>query len=115
MTQKELIKLELSELGIDASDNKIDLMINKFNSKVINYCHIDSIPEKLKETITSMVVEFIKNEDDSNKENELKSIQEGDTTYTFQSKSIPSKRTIDEIILNHSHELNAFRKPCGFR
>lgn len=109
-----MIKLELSELNIDISENKIDLTINKINSKVINYCHIDSIPEKLKQTVASMVVELIKNEFDSNKEDELKSIQEGDTTYTFQSKSIPSKRTIDEIILNHSHELNTFRKPCGF-
>lgn len=114
MTQKELIKLELSELNIGVSENKIDLTINKINSKVINYCHIDSIPEKLKQTVASMVVEFIKNEVYSNKEDELKSIQEGDTTYTFQSKSIQSKLAIDEIILNHSQELNTFRKPCGF-
>ncbi|WWU65440.1 hypothetical protein QJR26_03530 [Clostridium baratii] len=115
MKLKEIIKLELLELNINVSEGKVDLLINKFSSKVINYCHIDSVPKNLEQTIASMVIDFITSEFESNQEPELKSIQEGDTTLTFQSKTATSKLTIDKIMLNYAHELNSFRKPQGFK
>ncbi|MDZ4994587.1 hypothetical protein GNF80_16750 [Clostridium perfringens] len=115
MCIKSLVKLELLELDINISDNKIDLLINQFKSKVINYCHIDSIPKKLEQTVASMVVDYIKNEVNNTRENELKSIQEGDTTYVFQSKNSTNVLTVDKILINYSRELNSFRKIRGFR
>lgn len=108
---KDLVLEEIKELNIEVSNKKIDIYINKVISKVLNYCHINSIPNKLNQTVASIVIDLILNDISSLKE-EVKSIQEGDTTITFQSKTI---KLNDDIISNYISELNSFRKPPGFK
>lgn len=110
---KDLIKIELELLKKDIPEAKIDSSIVKATSKALNYCHIKSIPEELNPVIADMALDLILNDSKAaDDEEKVKSIQEGDTTITFESKTVKSS---EDIIFKYTYELNSFRKPSGFR
>lgn len=112
MSIKELIRLELQVLALDIDESKIELYILKVTSKILNYCHLEKLPDNLNETVSTIVIEMIQNDISKAENDRVKSIQEGDTSISFETK----KETTNEDIFNkHYSALNGFRKFSGFK
>lgn len=110
MELRETVKLDLKCSNIEASDEIIDLEIEKAKADVCTYCNISTIPPGLINIVANIAFDYINLRVQSkvNDDKEVKSIQEGDTTITFNSNStkIKSKKSIfDDYLVT----LNKFR------
>lgn len=110
MELREIVKLDLKYSNIEVSDEIIDLEIEKAKTDICTYCNISVIPPGLINVVANLAFDYVnlrmqtKESDDK----EVKSIQEGDTTITFNSNStkIKSKKSIfDDYLVT----LNKFR------
>ncbi|MDU2591707.1 MAG: hypothetical protein E7C86_03720 [Paeniclostridium sordellii] len=106
MDLKERIKLELKCLNIEVSDEIIDLEFEKAKSDICNCCNRLDIPPGLYNTLVDVAIGYINLNINSSNDENLKSIQEGDTTLTFNSKESISK---ESLLKNKINILNKFR------
>jgi len=107
---------------LDLPDDTLKLLIETYIeeicNRILNYCGVSSIPDGLKYTWASMVIDAVRvdlpNVDEvavSVGSNE--SIKIGDTsTSPGQSSGVTniSKSVIDEVVLNYRVDLNRYRK-----
>ncbi|MDK0901569.1 hypothetical protein P5F45_07675 [Clostridium perfringens] len=110
MELREIVKLDLKCSNIDVNDEIIDLEIEKAKTDICTYCNISTIPSGLINVVANLAFDYIKlrNQNINNDDKEIKSIEEGDTTITFNSNStnIKSKKSIfDDYLVT----LNKFR------
>lgn len=106
-----LEKLKLL-LGIkdDEKDAILEFTIERVDDAIKNYCNITEIPEELNTTVLSMAMELYRLENFGNEEGkkEVKSIQVGDTTTTFEtSKDI---NIAEELLKDYKAQLAPYRK-----
>lgn len=110
MELRETVKLDLKCSNIEASDEIIDLEIEKAKADVCTYCNVANIPLGLINVVANIAFDYInlRVQSKASDDKEVKSIQEGDTTITFNSNStkIKSKKIIfDDYLVT----LNKFR------
>lgn len=110
MELRETVELDLKCSNIEVSDEIIDLEIEKAKADVCTYCNISTIPPGLINIVANIAFDYInlRVQSKANDDKEVKSIQEGDTTITFNSNStkIKSKKSIfDDYLVT----LNKFR------
>ncbi|SDX89668.1 phage head-tail connector protein [Tepidimicrobium xylanilyticum] len=106
-----LEKLKLL-LGIkdDSKDAILEFTIERVEDTIKNYCNIEEIPEELNTTVLSMAMELCRLENFGNVEGkkDIKSIQVGDTTTTFETnKSIDIS---NELLKDYKAQLAPYRK-----
>lgn len=113
MELRETVKLDLKYSNIEASDEIIDLEIEKAKADVCTYCNISTIPPGLINIVSNLAFDYINlrvqtkvNDDKDDKE--VKSIQEGETTITFNSNS-PKIKSKENLFNNYLVTLNKFR------
>lgn len=110
MELREIVKLDLKCSNIEASDEIIDLEIEKAKIDVCTYCNIEIIPPGLINVVANLAFDYIKlrNQMLNTDDKEIKSIEEGDTTINFNTSSTNIKSK--EIIFNsYLTTLNDFR------
>ncbi|MDK0979355.1 hypothetical protein [Clostridium perfringens] len=110
MELREIVKLDLKCSNIDVSDEIIDLEIEKAKADVCTYCNISTIPSGLINVVANLAFDYIKlrNQNINNDDKEIKSIEEGDTTITFNSDSTKVKYK-ENLFNNYLVTLNKFR------
>lgn len=110
MKLREIVKLDLKCSNIDVSDEIIDLEIEKAKADVCTYCNISTIPPGLINVVANLAFDYIKlrNQNINNDDKEIKSIEEGDTTITFNSDSTKVKSK-ENLFNNYLVTLNKFR------
>ncbi|MGL4572871.1 MAG: hypothetical protein ACRDCB_05960 [Clostridium sp.] len=105
MELKDIVKLDLKCSKIEAEEELIDLGISKATMDILAYCNLVEIPKGLINTVANLAVDIIsKKVNCDNSSDNLKSIQEGDTTLTFKD-SIENKD-----IKDYYNILNNFRR-----
>lgn len=98
------IKLKLEELTPDAS-----LAIEEVGIRIREFCNLleaEPIPEGLNFTYASMVVDFTKSME--NEPDILKSVDMGDTSYTFDTTVRTNK--IDYLMRNYEGDMLKYRR-----
>lgn len=109
MTQLEKLK-KLLGITDDSKEFILEFTINKVEDTIKNYCNITDIPIELNNTVLSMSMELYRIENFGNEEEEssIKSIQLGDTTTTFETKS--NKDISKELLKDYKAQIDPFRK-----
>lgn len=97
---KEKIKSLLKE---PVEDSIIEFSILEVEDYIKNYCNRDEIPKELDITIIKIAIDLI-NYDSS--ENDIKSLNQGDTSITFNIKY----KTREDVFINYNKILSRFRK-----
>lgn len=109
MTQLEKLK-QLLGIEDDSKDFILEFAIERVENTIKNYCNIKEIPTELNNTVISMVMELYRAENFGSEEEgkEIKSIQVGDTTTTFETnKKIDMSK---ELLKDYKAQLDPFRK-----
>lgn len=108
MTQLEKLK-RLLGIEDDSKDFILEFAIERVEEVIKNYCNIKEIPTELNNTVISMTMELyrIENFGSEGEAKDIKSIQVGDTTTTFESKS--NKDTSKELLKNYKAQIDPFR------
>ena len=109
MTNLERLK---QLLGIKDNDKDfiLEFAIERVEDTIKNYCNIKEIPEELNNTVLSMAMELYRIENFGSEEEgkDIKSIQVGDTTTTFETnKKIDISK---ELLKDYKGQLDPFRK-----
>lgn len=109
MTNLEKLK---QLLGIKDNDKDfiLEFAIERVEDTIKNYCNIKEIPEELNNTVLSMAMELYRIENFGSEEEgkDIKSIQVGDTTTTFETnKKIDISK---ELLKDYKGQLDPFRK-----
>lgn len=109
MTNLEKLK---QLLGIKDSDKDfiLEFAIERVEDTIKNYCNIKEIPTELNNTVISMAMELYRIENFGSEEEgkDIKSIQVGDTTTTFETnKKIDISK---ELLKDYKAQLDPFRK-----
>ncbi|KMY49229.1 phage head-tail connector protein [Peribacillus loiseleuriae] len=114
-----IIKRRL-KLSDDSLDDLIMDYIEQIEWKIKLYCNVSEIPEALKFVWASMVIDILRIEHPNeeaiaaNVSEAINSVKLGDTTIGYGNKgnevTSTSKRSMDDIVLNYSPELNRFRR-----
>ena len=107
-------------------DTSLDVFLCETATKIKNHCNITEIPEELNHTWVNMTRDLIIYEynllhiepTDEEKQGEVSSIKEGDSTISFggtdksERAKIIGKRTmsLDDLIFNYKSDLNKFRR-----
>lgn len=109
MTKLEKLK-QLLGIKNDDKDFILEFTIERVENTIKNYCNIKEIPTELNNTVLSMAMELYRTENFGNEEEDknIKSIQVGDTTTTFETKS--NKDISKELLKDYKVQLNPFRK-----
>lgn len=109
MTQLEELKLLLN-IKDDGKDFILNFAIQRVEDTIKNHCNIKEIPEELNNIVLSMAMELYRIENfGSEKEGkDIKSIQVGDTTTKFETKT--SKDISKELLKNYKAQIDPFRK-----
>lgn len=106
-----LDKLKLL-LGIkdDSKDATLEFTLDRVEEIIKNYCNITKIPEELNTTVLSMAMELYRLENFGNEEGkkEVKSIQVGDTTTTFETSK--DMNIAEELLKDYKAQLAPYRK-----
>lgn len=110
----ELTKLKalLGILPDDTSKNiTLQFIIDDVEGKVLDYCHIEEIPERLATTCYRMAMDIYKNESMGQEDDNLqtKSLSEGDTSVSFEKRKYDDGY-IDSIVKSYIPQLNKHRK-----
>ncbi|WMM24052.1 phage head-tail connector protein [Tissierella sp. MB52-C2] len=111
MTQLKLEKLkQLLGMKDDSKDFILEFTIEKVEDTIKNYCNIKEIPVELNTTVLSMAIELYRIENFGNEEEgkDVKSIQVGDTTTTFETKI--SKDISKQLLKDYKAQINPFRR-----
>ncbi len=109
MTNLEKLK-QLLGIKDNNKDFVLEFSIERVEDTIKNYCNIKEIPEELNNTVISMAMELYRAENfGSEKEGkDIKAIQVGDTTTTFETnKKIDISK---ELLKDYKAQLDPFRK-----
>ena len=114
-TIEEIKKIILLKLNKDIDDNILSIAIYESIDSIKDYCNIEEVPFALKFTVVNISIDiissqYIKDESLSNSEQHIKSIQEGDTTITFQDNKTETFVDKNSILNQYTKELNRHRK-----
>ena len=100
-----LKKLRLNDITPD-----VELAIEEIGQKIRNICNLpisSPLPEDLNYTYANMVVELFNYENqESQPENQIKSVTMGKVSYDFEI----AKKNLDSVIKDHYSDLLKFRK-----
>ncbi|MBU5486476.1 DNA-packaging protein [Clostridium sp. MSJ-11] len=115
--------LNLVKLRLGLKDDKLDDVIKSYiyeiKFKILNYCHIKTIPGDLMYLWATMTMDIVRvdqaylDEISDTMSDNVKSINLGDTSVSFGASNevtSTSKKSIDDIVLNYGKELRNFRK-----
>lgn len=114
----EVYKLK-SLLGIEGEekDSALEFILEDVENIVLDYCHIDEIPERLKNTCYRMAMELYRNEEIGQEATisgnmEVTSISEGDTSVSFGEVGTSDSETnyTNSLLKNYEAHLNRYRK-----
>jgi hypothetical protein len=120
ITQNDILELVKIRLKIpDASqDAIINTYIEEIQTRILDYCHVDTIPDALKSVWASMVIDVIRVEqpmmpgvEETNGIGEK--VQIGDTTVSSEKGpglNNLSKSVIDAVVVNYLIDLNRYRR-----
>ena len=104
-------------LGIDfedkSKDGKIQFCIDLVTDMVLNYCNIDSIPERLNNVITALCTDAYRKAAYGNESltGDEKSIRRGDTTIEYVTAAdITAAVSGSDFLAQYKTQLNRFRK-----
>ncbi|RXM70852.1 phage head-tail connector protein [Clostridium tetani] len=115
--------LELVKLRLGLKDDKLDDVIKNYiyemKFKILNYCHIKTIPRDLMYLWATMTMDIVRvdqaylDEISNTIADNVKSINLGDISVNFGSSNevtSTSKKSINDIVLNYEKELRSSRK-----
>lgn len=109
MAQLEKLK-QLLGITDDTKDLILGFAIERVENAIKSYCNIKEIPEEINSTVLSMAMELYRIENFGSEEEgkDIKSIQVGDTTTTFETnKKIDTPK---EFLKGYKAQLDPFRK-----
>lgn len=99
-------------LGLDPQqDQTLSVVIEMMMEEVTNYCIIQSVPQKLENTMAQMVIDYLKINPmgiEKLEGSNVKSIQRGDTTISYNTSE--STVNLQEFIKGYHERLMHFRK-----
>ncbi|MBS4172118.1 phage head-tail connector protein [Bacillus sp. FJAT-49736] len=116
--------LEIVKRRLKIIDTSLDDLINDYIEqiewKIRLYCNISEVPEALKFVWASMTIDILRIEHPNEEAiantvaESVNSVKLGDTSIAYGNKGTDitntSKASLDDIVLNYSHELNRFRR-----
>lgn len=105
---KEIVKSKLLAKNIEATEAIISIAIDEASYIILEHCNIGTVPEKLKYTLADISVDIIETQYVQKEDENIKSIQQGDTTISFSDK--PKAITKENIKDNYVKELNRYRR-----
>jgi hypothetical protein len=111
MTQlKKLKKLLGIPLDNDSKDFLLEFTLDDIEQIIKNYCNIKEVPKELNNTVLRMAVDLYRIENFGNEEEgkAVKSIQVGDTTTTFETKT--SEDISKQLLKDYKAQINPFRR-----
>jgi hypothetical protein len=101
-------------LGLDVDDTTKDVslqfIIDDVQEIILNYCHLDKIPEGLINTAYRMGIDLYRNEapgDESTPLGVVSSISTGDTTTSFKSSTSEFK---ESLLKDYKKQMNRYRR-----
>jgi hypothetical protein len=106
---KPLLGLAVSDTSQDAS---LTFILGDVEEVIMNYCHIDELPEGLKYTAYRMAMDLYRNEgigDADGAGGNVTSIKEGDTQVNFGSTKYEATFAAS-LLKNYTTQLNRYRK-----
>ena len=109
MIQLEKLK-QLLGITDDTKDFILEFALEKAEDTIKNYCNIKEIPVELNNIVLGMAMELYRIENFGSEEEgkDIKSIQVGDTTTTFETnKKIDISK---ELLKDYKAQLDPFRK-----
>lgn len=94
------------------------LIIEKVTNDVANYCNvrIDKLPESIDTTIFSIIIDYVNTHNvlpsQTDEDDRLQSLTEGDVSYTFRSKGQLYQQlyAVNLITDNYNHLLKGYRR-----
>ena len=108
MEAQDIIKIVKFKISKELDNEILCIAINEAESTIKSYCNIKNIPEGLKFTLVNMSIDIIETQYITDKEENIKSIQQGDTTISFADKH--KEITKESIIQIYRKELNSYRR-----
>lgn len=101
-------------LGMDPNDTTKDVplqfSLDDTIETILNYCHIEELPQGLENTAYRMAIDLYRNEapgEESAPLGQVSSISEGDTSTSFKSSSAEFK---DHLLKDYKAQLKRYRK-----
>ena len=115
-----MIKYQQAEMmiGQEVDPDLLAFYFDLVESRVKNFCHVDTIPEGLELVVVQMVAEFYRGMASQRAlqvsgGRGISSISRGDTTISYGSGSSAdggATLRLDIILANYAHQLYAFRR-----
>ena len=116
--EESVLNIVRLRLGISDQDELITSYIEEIGERIKHYCNNSEIPDGLKSTWASMVIDALRIEqpnlegvEDTTSGGE--SIKIGDTSVSPAAGSVltnASKSVIDQVVLNYRVDLNRYRR-----
>ena len=106
---KPLLGLAVSHTSQDAS---LTISLGDVEEVILNYCHIDELPNGLKNTAYRMAMDLYRNEgvgDVDGAGGNVTSIKEGDTQVNFGSTKYEATFAVS-LLKNYIPQLNQYRR-----
>lgn len=109
-----MVRLEKLKQLLGIEDNSkvfaLEFAIERVENTIKNYCNIKEIPSELNTTVISMAIELYRIENFGSEEEgkDIKSIQVGDTSTTFETKS--SKDISKKLLKDYKAQIDPFRR-----
>lgn len=100
-------------LGIAAEDTSMDavlhFMLDSVTERIVNYCHIDALPDGLTHTAVEMAMELYRtqNAGAADAARAINSVTLGKETVSYGSAAASS--VLAGILYNYTAQLNAYR------
>lgn len=109
MIQLEKLK-QLLGITDDTKDFILEFALEKAEDTIKNYCNIKELPVELNNIVLSMAMELYRIENFGNEEEgkDVKSIQVGDTTTTFETSK--DMNIAEELLKDYKAQLAPYRK-----
>lgn len=105
---KPLLGISKSEIRDDAL---LAFLLSNVEEVILNYCNLRALPDGLENTAYRMAMDLYRNEQigSSAAENQVSSIEEGDTKVAFSSSPYDSSFA-DSLLKNYTVQLNRYRR-----
>lgn len=111
MAETKDITLAKSLLSLldDSKDELVAFALDDAKEIILNYCHIDTVPDGLYHTMMRMAVDLYRNEKfgDSEAVGSLSSVTVGDTSTSFNTQDSEYKAS---VLKTYEKSMKAYRK-----
>lgn len=110
----DIFKLKpLLGIAIDdmEQDSRLEFTLMNVEEIICNYCNVSTLPDGLLNTAYRMAMDLYRNEQIGSNatENQVSSIEEGDTKVAFSSSPYDSSFA-DSLLKNYTAQLNRYRR-----